>query len=102
MSLLMLASTTALLGGNALNVRARSDEALFLSRPEGEHDCRVELQTAAGEHACELDRQRRAASIVVGAGSIDVVVLVCAKLRVRGLTDQAFACWRQSARHRRC
>ena len=91
-----------LAGGNALNVRARSDEALFLSGPEGEHECRVELQAAAGEHACQLHRQSRAASVVVGAGSIDVVVLVCAELRVRRLDGQAFACWRQSDRHRRC
>src|SRR6187551_3662448 len=75
-------------GGNTLNVRARSDEALLLSRPEGEHECRVELQTAAGDHACELNRQSRTTSIVVGAGSIDVVVLACAKLRVRGLTTR--------------
>ena len=44
----------------------------------------VELQTARGQHARQLDRQRRAASVVVGAGSIDVVVLIRAKLRVGG------------------
>ena len=74
-----------LVGGEPLNVSARSDESLFFAGPEREHDRGVELHAARGQHAREFHRQRGAASVVVGAGSIDVVVLVWAKLRVGGL-----------------